>query len=210
MSYLAFEGQYGLGDFVVVEFTGDNMPTFSFFNDELINTVFRHAQNTPSQNKGLVINNGWRYNDGRYVDTNVSSILTVYGPNKAFFPGRTYEDKGWFQLEAEGTEALGSYNSLRKDPNAKYRLAVGVVAGNATSVTIAVYFVNLDTGAVVINDTFTISGWAYDKCNFPEGYFTGSIGLYGAHGKETVLDKVYGIEKGTTLAAIAAKYAVNG
>lgn len=209
MAYLAFEGQYGLGDFVVIEFTGNNMPTFSFFNDELINTVFRHAKNTPSQNKGLVLNGGWLYNDGSVVDTNIANTFTVYGPNKAFFPGRNYEDKGWFNIVADGASAL-SYISLRKNATTRYRLALGVVAGDATSITLAIYFVNLDTGAVVINDTFTISGWAYDKCNFPEGYFTGSIGLYGAHGKETVLDKVYGVEKGTTLAAIAAKYAVNG
>ena len=212
MAYIGFEGEYGLGDFVVVEFTGNNMPSFSFFNNELINTAFRSAANTPAQNKGLVINNGWLKNGSPY-NTNIIKGLTAYGPNKTFYPAveeDKYDKTGWFHRYITGTEALG-FAELRKTgkENTRYRLAMGITEGSTKSATLAICFVNLDTGAVLINGTFTIGGWTETKCDFTEGYFTGSIGLYGAHGKQTTLDKVYAVEQDTTLTAIAAKYAVN-
>ena len=65
MSYIAFNGEYGLNDYLVFDFTGNNMPFISFFNNQVTKTVFNNTLDTTQ--KGFVIGSGMYTPDGALI-----------------------------------------------------------------------------------------------------------------------------------------------
>jgi hypothetical protein len=63
--------------------------------------------------------------------------------------------------------------------------------------------INLDTGAVVVNNAFEMTHNVADMAAFGT---EGIIQIFGQYGKTTTLDKVYAIEENTTMAALLEKY----
>ena len=207
MSYLVFNGKYGLNDFVVFDFTGNNMPILSFFNDEVTNTIYYKDTASASQNKGLIIINGGGALTGAPAPNwnkpgSVNDRLQLCGPNKANKVGETLD--GWFRRNIMGNGCpIGMYTlSQEENVNRRYRVIIGFTAGDSTGCTIALHVIDLDTGATVCSAETSISE------TFEEGAFSGNIALYSNFGKDLVLDALYGVEQDTTMEALKTKYAV--
>ncbi len=209
MSYLAFNGNYGVNDFLVFDFTGNNMPILSFFNGEVTNTVFNDVNATAEQNKGMVIMNGNTTNTGSpqvgsyHRENYINDRLTVYGHNKTYKTGS--DATGFFRTAVTGGGSPIGLWQLTKEENAnrKYRVIVGFTEGTATSCTLSICVIDRDSGAVLCENVKTINH------AFGEDYFNGSIALYSHFGLQLTLDQVYAIEQDTTMSALKVKYAVN-
>ena len=200
MSYIAFNGTYGMNDFVVFDMTGDNMPFVSFFNNQVTNTVFNAANDTSV--KGWVFGNGLYENSGSVYDEAgvLWKRLGIFGPNKL---GK-YDDtlSGTFRAalgDASNPNPLSIY-SLQSVTDT-YRVIIGCVSARTDKHFIQIGVINMVTGEVVYKTTEELIAWTAD-------YTEGSIALHGQFGKTTVLNKVFGVEEDTTLDALLEKYAV--
>ena len=207
MSYIAFRGEYGLNDYVVFDFTGDNMPYVSFFNNQITNTVFNRAQD--ENVAGWVIANGLRDNDGTWQDSdtsNTASRLTLYGPKKIinYTSNKPNGEAADVQFRAviDGSSSTPSAISMRTLQSVKdtYRAIMGVESGSSGKVKLRVYVINMVTGVEVLNVTkeYTIGGlYTYSE---------GNIILYGRFHKETVLDKVFGVHEDANFTDLREEY----
>ena len=204
MSYIAFNGTYGMNDFVVFDFTGDNMPFVSFFNNRVTNTVFNNAVDTSV--KGWVIGNGLHQNDGTIYDESgvLWKRLGVFGPNKLAKYDET--KTGQFRSvcgDANNPNPLSIYKL--QDATDTYRVIIGLVSatGRNDKHFIQMGVINMTTGEVVyeLNESESFVAWTTE-------YTEGCIALHGQFGKETRLDRVIGVEENTTLDALIEKYAV--
>ena len=200
MSYIAFNGTYGLNDYVVFDFTGDNFPFVSFFNTEITKSIFNFTQDTSVG--GWIIANGINTKNGQpwggETHVNASRIQFIY-PYKLY----NYGDNG---DTAQNRTAIGSADepspiSMRTlmSITDTYRAIIGFVdngKGN-DGATARIYVINMVTGAVVVDYTQSLtSPWS-----------EGGIALHGQFGTGTKLDQVFGVEEDTTLDALIAKYA---
>ena len=202
MSYIAFNGTYGMNDFVVFDFTGDNMPFVSFFNNQVTNTVFNNAVDTSV--KGWVLGNGLYQNDGTLYDESgvLWKRLGIFGPNKIAKYDET--KTGQFRSvlgDASNPNPLSIYGL--QDVTDTYRVIIGCVSasGRTDKHFIQIGVINMATLEVEYKTTEDFIAWTTD-------YTEGSIALHGQFGKTTVLDKVIGVEENTTLDALLEKYAV--
>ncbi len=200
MSYIAFNGTYGLNDYVVFDFTGDNFPFVSFFNTEITNTIFNFANDTSVG--GWIIANGIKSPNGNSYggDTGAhANRVQFIGSNKISYK---YDDNG---STSQWRSSIGSASNPSpigmaplKSVTDTYRAIIGYVDNDGNGAKARIYVVNMVTGAVVVNYTKTLSGHNYSE---------GSIILHGQFGTGTVLDKVFGVEEDTTLDVLIAKYA---
>ena len=192
MSYYRFNGEYGLDDFLVMDFTGNNMPFVSFFTTGVTNTIYNHAENADVKGwifaNGLTQNNGYPYGnwDGAHANR-----LAMIGPYKINYK---YDDNGSNTALTQLRANVGSATS----PNAiamsqlngttdEYRMIIGYVA-SGTEMHLRILVWNLTTGAEFYSETI-------DK-DQPVADWEGDIVLYGHFGKETVVNKVYPIVEG--------------
>ena len=200
MSYIAFNGKYGMNDFIVFDITGDNMPFVSFFNNKVTNTVFNAAND--ASDKGWVLGNGLYQNDGTVYDAGGVhwKRLAVFGPNKIAKYDETIS--GTFRTawgDASNPNVLSIY-SLQNTTDT-YRVIIGCIKSErADKQYIQISVINMVTGEIVVEPT-TMDVWTKD-------YTEGAIMLHGQFGKTTVIDKVLGIEEDTTMDALLEKYAV--
>ena len=197
-TYIAYNGNYGIGDYVVVDFTGDNMPIFSFFTAHVCNSMLKvDGQDDMTYNKRLIVTNGWRNSDGTNVsdyDGNRNKWIRSHGPY------------GLIHVESGGVidwnHALDyGITKLQSVSDHKFRMIIGY--SNVTdegSLTCDIWIYDLTDGQTVV-DYSNSQDW-----EFPDGYFNGSIQLFGAYGKTITLDKVYAIEEDTTMSALKTKY----
>ena len=202
MSYIAFNGTYGMNDFVVFDFTGDNMPFVSFFNNQVTNTVFNAAVDTSVN--GWVIGNGLYQNNGTLYDESgvLWKRLGIFGPNKIAKYDET--KTGQFRSvlgDASNPNPLSIYRL--QSATDTYRVIIGCVsaAGRQDKHFIQIGVINMATLEVEYKTTEDFIAWTTE-------YTEGSIALHGQFGKTTVLDKVIGVEEDTTLDALLEKYAV--
>ena len=205
-SYIAFNGEYSFNDFVVFDFTGNNMPAITFFNDEINDNPFYAPGASDEYNKGLLISNGWTTGLGKPFsawETSINNSLCVYGPYKS--QKVDWDLDGWFRHAINGGSGVGMTNLTREqNANHSYRMALGITEGDENGATIAVYCFNMTTGQVMVDATFAFDTTETSK--FPEDYFTGSIVLYSMYGKTTTLDRIYAIEEDTSMADLKDKY----
>ncbi len=205
MSYIAFEGEYGVGDYVVFDFTGDNMPLVSFFNNTITNTAFNTAQDTSV--KGWVIANGLRQSDGTIYGgaTGIhASRLMAVGPYKIMHYTSDPTGMGQFRYNiGSATETSPSPISMNtlQSVQTTYRAIFGIEDGGSGYAKLRIYIINMDTLEVVLNRGDTLNNAKYS-------WSEGSIILYGQFYKETVLDKVFGVEENTNINTLITKYKV--
>ena len=216
--YLAYNGDYGIGDFVKIDFTGNNMPIFSFFRDS-------YSQNIHDSTKGFVFTGGFKNNTGAPLHNVLCSRTTLYGPYMMHKYDQDFEDTrtvGSKALEENG-QALpypGSMNSL--EDGTRYRMIVGFSGvrqgkANLLGTETAVDTLFLELSCVIINlDTkeifskFTIDSYGLQALGYDEipldtennSFLNGNIVLYGNHGERTVWDQIYPIIEDTTFEAI--------
>lgn len=206
LGYFAYNGEYGIGDYIVVDFTGDNMPAFSFFRDNVTTSYYWYKYHSTADVKGISVVNGFRMNNGTNAVKfagGVNSSMRLYGPY-----GIEHQDQGTsgrMCLQGYvGNDEFGIEDLQQKYTNVPLRMICGFSAGSTTSVTFHTAVLRLDTMEVLKTSEVTIQ--AGEGGPLPENYFTGSFVLYGAHGKTITLDKVHAIEEDTTMEALLAKY----
>ena len=199
MSYIAFNGKYGMNDFVIFDITGDNMPFVSFFNNQITNTIFNTANDTA--NKGWVLGNGLYQSENTvYDETGVHwKRLAIFGPNKIAKYDATISGTFRSATDANNPNPLSIY-SLQNTTDT-YRVIIGCIKSErADKQYVQIAVINMVTGDVVLQPT-TLDAWTTD-------YAEGSIILYGQFCKTTVLDKVIGVVEDTTMAALIEEYGV--
>ena len=185
--YIAFNGDFGADNYVMVEFTGKNLPQVAFFCDRVTPSI-------TDGGKGLYLHNGLTYTDGRIYKELDASRLTVFGLNKVSYG--EFDNRGRFVLADSGGSVAEpcplSYLALKDD--CKYRYIVGFTGATKSSVKLCAVLVNLTTWEremVRVDELkrYSVSGGNI-YVDFTD-YFHGSIILYGRYGHETKLDKVY-------------------
>ena len=199
MSYIAFQGEYVLNDYVVFDFTGDNFPFVSFFNTKIQNTIFNFANDETVQ--GWIIANGIKTPNGSSLggDTGAHANRILFVGSKKI--SYRYDDNG---STGQWRSSIGSASSPSpiaitplKSVKDTYRAIIGYVDNGGNGAKARIYVVNMVTGATVVNYTLALAN----------PYSEGSIMLHGQFGQNaTVLDKVFPIEEDTTMDALVAKY----
>ena len=186
--YIAFNGEEGVGygekTYVMVDFTGKNLPQVAFFCDEVTSSI------TDGKN-GMIFTNGITNNSGKdFFGTRLNmSRLTVFGPKKVAFP--EFDNRS--RLVALGSETEPcpmSYHALSETDSYRYIIGFDEVA--PTYVVVRILLINTSTSERVFDYTgkYTSSS-GHGALNLDNGYFGGSIVLYGRYGLPTQLDKVH-------------------
>lgn len=188
--YIAFNGAegtggYGANTYMMVEFTGKNLPQVAFFCDEVTSSL-------TDGNNGIYFQNGTSLNDGSFWSDLDASRLTIFGPRKVSYA--EFDNKG--RMLAYGSVADPcpmSYNALNEGDS--YRYIIGITSVSSSHVTARILLINLTTGERVFDYTQKLTGYSgysgNESLDLSEDYFSGSIVLYGRYGIKTELDKVY-------------------
>ena len=211
LPYVAYNGSYGIGDFVKVDFTGKNMPTLSFFRDEYSQSIFDGT-------KGFVVTGGFTDNNGNALHPTINNRVMMYGPYMLHEYDRGATDT---TTVADGVGMAdkaypGSFNSL--DENTRYRLIAGYTgvekgkanllgsdpAQSVDTLFLTYQCVILDLDNNEVFSEFKIKTYGIQALGFQEipldtennSFLTGNIVLYGQHGRQTTLDKIYPIITG--------------
>ena len=216
--YVAYNGEYGIGSYVKVDFTGKNMPIFSFFRDEYSESMFDGS-------KGMVFTGGLKNNSGVPSHPTLTNTGILYGPNMLQKPDEAFNDE--FRESAYVADSVQMGNgtteahpiSLRGLIDGKrYRMMIGFSAIEKTSAThlytkepniqsvrLVLECALIDLDSMQIVTRFTLRTYALQALGFEDviptdtednEYFKGSIVLYGNNGERTVLDKIYPIANG--------------
>ncbi len=186
--YIAFNGEEGVGygekTYVMVDFTGKNLPQVAFFCDEVTSSI------TDGKN-GIIFTNGITNNNGKdFFGTRLNmSRLTIFGPKKVAFP--EFDNRS--RLLALGSETepcpMG-YHALNETDS--YRYIVGFEEVATTYVCARILLINMSTSERVFDYSVKLtSSSGHGALNLEDGYFGGSIVLYGRYGLPTQLDKVH-------------------
>ena len=217
MSYLAYNGDYGVGNYVKLDFTGKNLPIFSFFRDEYSNSIFDGT-------KGVVFTGGFTNNQGAAIHKEMNARGTMYGPYMLHEYDRGASDTTTIG-SSDGDSSMpfaGSFASLQDGVH--YRIIAGfsgvrVGKANLLGTETPVDTVFLDFDCVIINldakevfNKFRISSYGLNALGFSEipieednDFFRGNIVLYGNHGMRTTFDAIYPIITDRTFDEICAE-----
>jgi hypothetical protein len=216
LPYLSYNGEYGANDFVVVDFTGNNMPNLLFFGDTMSNSLFYDSSSTAEINKGIVVSNGAMSLNGLPVtswmkENSVNWRIQVMGPTKSV--GFGVSQDGAFRVAfAQQPHPASIYALTREEnKNTQYRLMAGITSVSQTQFTVEMALADLTNSVLVGTWTQTIKntniqGNKAGETLFDESIFTGKIGLYGQFGIELTLDKVHPIEEDTSMDVLLEKY----
>ena len=201
LAYFAFDGEYSFNDYLVLDFTGKNMPEVMFFAKNYDKSMYY------SQGKqGVVVASGITLWDGTTGSAQANNTMVgVSGPFGAYFEGAA---------APHGGNMLGDFSSQLARANlvdgTKYRVIMGITQ-SGTTFTLNYLLYNLTTGEVV--EEITQTSWAFFTGenaavnNMTLDDLSGSIVLYGKFGAETTVDAIYSIEQDTTLEDLKTEYA---
>ena len=180
--YIAYNGNYGEGSYVVVDFTGKNIPQLCFFAKEVTSSLL-------DGKAGVYVHTGMVYPNGDNVALHDSRRVTFFGPNKIEYGhidnlGRL----GQFGYNnTEGSEAPFSVNQLVEGTH--YRYVIGVKSVQVGKVIFELMLINLDTNTKVAYKTHEASNNA-----FTSDYISGgNIVMYGRYNYAITLDKIYDV-----------------
>jgi len=197
-SYLGLDGEYGLNNYVVFDFTGKNMPEIAFFAKNYNDSMY--AEGTSKQ--GVVVVTGITTWDGQLSSgVNENGTRINYG-----FPYMIQDAaNGNFVQGAFAESALGRANLV---DGTHYRVIMGFT-GSGSAITLNWCLYNLDTNTVVEQSSMTtwnfFTGSNAQVGNMTINDLVGSIVLYGKFGTTCTIDKLHGVESGA-YAEVVAKY----
>lgn len=216
LPYIAYNGSYGSNSYVKVDFTGNNLPIFSFFRDE------NYSKSIFDGTKGVILTGGFTNNSGKSIHDTMCSRFTMYGPYMLHEYDRGASDTTNLGSMAGTIENPypGSFRSL--DENTQYRIIIGPsgirkgranLIGTITPVdTLFLQFdcviINLSTKEIFSRfslETYGIQALGFDEIPLDvtsNSFFNGNIVLYGKHGATTKLDKIYPIITGKSFSEI--------
>ena len=180
VSYVAFNGNYGSGSYVVADFTGKNVPQMCFFADKVTSSLTDGLA-------GFYIHTGMLKKSGVEVSPHDGGRVTFFGPNKMQYrrpdnQGRVGPQHG-YQTNNPVNSPL-SINGL--EDGVHYRYVAGIKSAQTGKFTVELLLINLDTNAEVVRYETDISGsW------ITASYLNGNIVMYGRYNTAITLDKVY-------------------
>ena len=193
LSYVMLKDDYGINDYLSVDFTGNNMPVMTFFRDEnnISGSLFDNS-------KGVVVMGGLSKGDGTYASPEISSSIRMYGPTLFY----NYCDRDYLGDGSGGTPNNpfpGSQKYLEEhDEDTEYKVIVGFSAYNDTTHILTLQYRLLDMTNRQIIGSFSANSYNihaigtdirhlnYSHIN--SDYFNGKIALYGNYGKSLTID----------------------
>ncbi|MBQ8230125.1 MAG: hypothetical protein IJZ32_05475 [Clostridia bacterium] len=178
--YIAYNGNYGAGSYVVADFTGKNIPQLCFFAKEITSSL-------TDGKAGIYVHTGMVYPNGDNVALHDSRRVTFFGPNKIAYGHIDNQGRlGQFGYNnTEGSEAPFSVNQLVEGTH--YRYVIGVKSAAAGNAVFELLLINLDTNEKVAHKEHTASGsWGAD-------FVSGNIVMYGRYNYAITLDKIYDV-----------------
>ena len=198
-AYFAIDGEYGLDNYVVLDFTGKNMPEIMFFAQNYDTSMYYSAGK-----QGMVVASGITLYNGTVGSAQSNNTkIGMSGPFGAYFEGAA---------EPHGGNMFGDTDSKLARANlidgTHYRVVIGV-AKSSNLITLKYWLYDLDNKALV--EEKSIDAWDFFTGSNPAvGNMTlnnlvGSIVLYGKFGTTCTIDKLHGVESGN-FADIVAKY----
>ena len=201
-SYLAFNGSYALNDYIVLDFTGKNMPEIAFFANNYDSSMYSGNNANDDQKTGIVVYTGITDNNGHTVNVNVDKPHgTVINYSSPYMLNNTGD--GSFCAGAHAQSALGRQNLV---DGKRYRVIMGFT-GSGSAITLQWYLYDLDTKTVVEQSSMTtwnfFTGSNAQVDNMTINDLSGSIVVYGKFATHTVLDNVYEIFEDTDISKIA-------
>lgn len=180
--YIAYNGNYGVGTYVVADFTGKNVPQFCFFADTVTSSLTDGLA-------GVYLSSGLISKNGSYFSELDCSRVTCLGPNKVAY--RRLDSSG--RLKAMGSVDSPAGTSVRGlTDGVHYRYVAGIKSADASTKTVVLHLVliNLDTGVKVYDKDYELTSDA-----FTEEYLSGNVVMYGRYNVPITLDKIYAIQE---------------
>ena len=198
-AYFAIDGEYGLDNYVVLDFTGKNMPEIMFFAENYDTSMYY------SEGKqGMVVASGITLYNGTIGSAQTNNTkIAMSGPFGAYFEGAAAPYGG--NMFGDTESKLARANLV---DGTHYRVVIGI-AKSANLITLKYWLYDLDSKTVV--EEKSIDAWNfYTGSNTAVGNMilddlVGSIVLYGKFGTTCTIDKLHGVESGT-FADIVAEY----
>ena len=201
MAYIAYNGNYGAGSYVVVDFTGKNVPQMALFVDKVTSSIIDGGE-------GLYIHTGGVKKNGELISDTDGGRITFLGPQKmrACRPdaeGRVGKQFGTKAYQADGTRdeagtAVSPLSIRGLQDGVHYRYVVGIKTAREESTTkgrlvLDLLLLNLDTNEEVVRYE-----WSEATNGLKSLIDGGSIVMYGRYNTPITLDKIYAIYTGVT------------
>ena len=188
-AYLGFDGNYGLDNYIVFDFTGKNLPEIAFFANNYNDSMY--ADGTSKQ--GIVVVTGiTTWNGGLDSGVNGNGTQINYGHPYMIQDAAN----GGFCQGAFADSALGRANLV---DGTHYRVIMGFT-GSGSAITLNWCLYNLDTSEVVEQSSMTtwnfFTGSNEQVGNMTINDLSGSIVLYGKFGTTCTIDAIHGVQSG--------------
>ena len=179
VSYVAYNGGYGAGDYVVVDFTGKNVPQFCFFAKEVTSSLL-------DGKAGIYVHSGIAKQNGDYNDKTDAGRVTFFGPNKIEYAH--VNNFGRFPT-VHGSADNPSPLSIRGlEDGVHYRYVIGIKSAQSGRFVIEQLLINLDTNTEAAHYETAITGsW------ITADFISGNIVMYGRYNVAITLDKIYAV-----------------
>jgi hypothetical protein len=186
--YIAYNGNYGAGNYVVVDFTGKNIPQLCFFVKEITNSLI-------DGKAGLYVHTGMTLPNGdQAAGVHDAGRVTYLGPNKIEYgyvnsTGRVGPQYGY--MTNNPVNSPMSVNGLVDGVH--YRYVVGIKSAKAGEIVLQQLLINLDTNTEEVRyETKFTGSW------ITEDYISGNIVMYSRYNVNTTLDKIYPVYSNVT------------
>ena len=181
--YLAYNGSYGAGNYVVVDFTGKNVPQFCFFAKEVTSSLL-------DGKAGFYVHTGMAKENGDYNDATDGGRVTFFGPKKIEFAH--INNNGRLGVHGSSSEPSPlSINGLVDGVH--YRYVIGIKSAQNGRFVIEQLLINLDTNTEAVRYETTISGsW------ITADYISGNIVMYSRYNVAITHDKLYAVYEGVS------------
>lgn len=198
MPYIAYNGSYSAGSYVVVDFTGKSVPQLCFFAKEVTSSLLDGKE-------GLYVHTGIASPNGDAATIHDGGRVTFFGPNKIEYchvdnQGRLgtqfgYRDKkeGNTTVVTEPNSPL-SINGLVEGTH--YRYVIGIKSATTNGIVLDIMLLNLDTNTKVVEYLNTSIG---KSGGYTSDYVSGgNIVMYGRYNYAITLDKIYDVYENVT------------
>ena len=176
--YIAYNGNYGTGTYVVVDFTGKNIPQLCFFAKDVTSSIVDGLA-------GIYVHTGMVERNGESISNYDGSRVTFLGPNKMEYT-RPDADGRLGHFGSPDDSAPISINGL--EDGVRYRYVIGIKNAIVGRIELEILLINLDTAETVWEYTQVFGGsW------ITADYISGNIVMYGRYNTAITLDKVYAV-----------------
>lgn len=184
LGYYALEGEYGVGTYVDIYFTGNNMPYVMFFANEINGNIGQDG------GKGVVLFNGVVQDDTKLQDGKEAGYLRggqmiVYGPNR--MDSRDYNAQGDMDMYVKGMDGSivdagvlkMTQIGLRQTPDTNYKFTVGTYEDSNGLLALDLILMDAETGAMIHKASINYSSSRSENYKIPvSNLAAGNIILY--------------------------------